>query len=98
MITSFVLENIDRESPNLHLKEFLYGPTYPLNFVVLALTRAEIAWGGGQILPPFSRARNSQTLPREHVKTFVLPTCGLLYVIRQLISYYGGNIMMAADQ
>ena len=47
----FDLENIYLGSPNLHLEEFLYGPTYPPNFVFLALTGAEIA-GGGQILPP----------------------------------------------
>ena len=51
MMTSFDLENIDLGSPNLDPKEFLYGPTYPLYFVFLALTGAEIA-GGGQILPP----------------------------------------------
>ena len=43
MITSFEHENIDLGSPNLRLKEFLYGPTDPLNFGFLALTRAEIA-------------------------------------------------------
>ena len=65
--TSFDLENMDLESPNLHLKEFLYGPTYHSNFVFLVFTGADIA--GGQIVPPpFSRARNSQTLSRERVK------------------------------
>ena len=52
----------------MHLEKFLYRPTFPPNFVFLALTGAEIA-GGGQILPPPPfRARNSQTLSRERVK------------------------------
>ena len=46
MIASFDHENIDLGSPNLHLKELLYGPTYPPNFVFLAHTGAEIAGGG----------------------------------------------------
>ena len=50
MMTSFDLENIDLGSSNLYLEEFLYGSTYPLYFVFLALMGAEIA--GGQILPP----------------------------------------------
>ena len=40
MMTSFNLENISLESPNLHLVEFLYGPTYPASFVFLAFTGA----------------------------------------------------------
>ena len=51
MMTPFNLENIDLGSPNLRVKDFLYGSTYPTNFVFLALTGAEIAGGGGQILP-----------------------------------------------
>ena len=67
MMTSFHLENIYLGSPNLHLKELLYKPTYPPNFMFLTLTGAEIA-GGGRICLP-SRARNSQTLSRERAKT-----------------------------
>ena len=66
LMTSFDHANIDLGSPNLHPRELLCGPTYPLNFVFLAHTGAEIA-GGGQTLPPPSRARNSQTLSRERV-------------------------------
>ena len=47
MMTSFDLGNIDLGLYNLHLKECLYGPTYPPKFVFLALTGAEIAEGGG---------------------------------------------------
>ena len=65
MMTSFDLDNFDLGSPNLHLKEFLYEPTYPLNFVFLAFMGAEIA-GGSRFCPP-SRARNSQTLSRKRV-------------------------------
>ena len=51
MMTSFDLENIDLGSPSVHLKEFLYGSTYPPNFVFLALTGAEIAGGGADSGP-----------------------------------------------
>ena len=68
MMTSFYLENIDLGSQNLHLTEFLYEPTYPPNFVFLALTGAVIAVGGRFCPPPPSRARNSQTLSRERVR------------------------------
>ena len=54
IMTSFDLQNIDLGSPNLHLKEFLYGPTYPPYFVFLALTGAEIA-GGRFCQPPPGR-------------------------------------------
>ena len=50
MMTAFDLEHIHLGSLTLHLKKFLYGPTYPPNFVLLTFTGAEIA-GGGQILP-----------------------------------------------
>ena len=50
MMTSFDYENINLGSPNLHLKEFLYGPTYSPDFVFLALTGAEIT--GGRFCPP----------------------------------------------
>ena len=66
IMTSFDLENIDLGSQNLCLKEFLYRHTYPPNFVFLALTGAKIAGVGGRFCPA-SRARNSQTLSREHV-------------------------------
>ena len=72
-MTLFDHENSDLGSPNLHPKEFLYGPTYPPNFVFLALTGAEIAGGGGSISAPPSRARNPQTLSRERVKLEKLP-------------------------
>ena len=52
LITSFDLENGYLRTLNFHLKEFLYEPTYPPNFVFLTLTGAEIAGGGGKILPP----------------------------------------------
>ena len=52
IMTSFDLENIDLGSPNLHLKQFLYGPTYPLRFVFLAFTGAEIAGEGADSAPP----------------------------------------------
>ena len=51
-MTPFNLENIDLESPTLHLKEFLYGPTYPPTFVFLALTGAEKAGEGADSAPP----------------------------------------------
>ena len=50
MMTSFDLENVDLGSPNFHLKEFLYGPTYPPNVMFLALTGAEIP--GSRFCPP----------------------------------------------
>ena len=50
MMTSFDLEHIHLGSLNLHLKKFLYGPTYPPNFVFLALKGAEIA--GADSAPP----------------------------------------------
>ena len=56
MMTSFDDENIDLGSPNLHLKELLYKPTHPPNFVFLAITGAEIAWGGGADSAPFQGA------------------------------------------
>ena len=45
MMTSFHLENLDPGSPNFHLKEFLYWPTYPQNVMFLALTGVEKAEG-----------------------------------------------------
>ena len=60
MMTSF-------GSPNLHLKEFLYGPTYPPDFVFLALTGAEIKELRIWKLRAH-RARNFQTLFSERVK------------------------------
>ena len=55
MMTSFDLKNIDLGSPNLHLEEFLYGPTYPPNFVFLVLTGAEIAGEADSAPPPPGR-------------------------------------------
>ena len=68
MMTSFHTESIDLGSLNLYINKFLYGPTYPPNFMYLALTRAEIVGGGGFLPPPpSSRVRNYQTLSRERV-------------------------------
>ena len=56
MITSFDFENFDLGSPNLHFNEFLYDPTYPLNFVFPTLTGAEIAGGEDSAPPPLQGA------------------------------------------
>ena len=56
MMTLFDLENVDLGSPNLHFKEFLYGPTYHRNFVFLTLAEAEIAGGVSDSAPPLQRA------------------------------------------
>ena len=52
MMTSFDLKNIDLGTYVLHLKDFIYGPTYPANCMFLAFTGAEIAGGGGRLCPP----------------------------------------------
>ena len=64
MMTSFEPESIYLRSPNLHLEEFLYGPTCPQNVVFVASTKAEIA--GEDITCPHM-ARNIPSLSSEHV-------------------------------
>ena len=82
MMTSFALENIDLGSPHLHLKEFLYWPTYPPNLVSSTLTGAEIAGGGAESAPPPppGRVPNSQTLSRERVNLKYLIYHHLKYI------------------
>ena len=46
-MTSFDLEDIDPRSWKLHQSEFTMGPPFPPNFVILAITGAEISGGGG---------------------------------------------------
>ena len=46
-LTSFDLEDIDPRSWKLHQSEFTMGPPFPPNFVILAITGAEISGGGG---------------------------------------------------
>ena len=51
-LTSFDLEDIDPRSWKLHQSEFTMGPPFPPNFVILAITGAEISGGGGVNRPP----------------------------------------------
>ena len=61
------LEDIDLGSPNLHAIEiFSHRYHLPKKLVILAFIGAELAGGGGQILPP-SRAHNSEPHSRARV-------------------------------
>ena len=63
-MTSFDLEDVDLGSPNLHHKEFLWGPTPQFRVFSISGSRDS---RGAEYAPP-SRARNSQTLSRGRVK------------------------------
>ena len=64
MMTSFDLKNSDLLTPNLHIKEVLYGPTYLLTFVFLSRQQGCI------ICPPplFSSVRNAHTVSKERAE------------------------------
>ena len=53
-LTSFDLEDIDPRSWKLHQSEFTMGPPFPPNFVILAITGAEISGGGGGKSTPWT--------------------------------------------
>ena len=52
----FDLADIDLGPPKLHVSEIFDQTTFHKNLVILTFIGAELAGGGGQILPPFQGA------------------------------------------
>ena len=64
------IEDIDLGSPKLHTIEIFSQTTFHKKLVNLASIAAELAAaGGGQILPPPSRVRNSEPHSRSRANT-----------------------------